>query len=372
MEGKIITLCNTGFSRAIIIKSMLDAENISCFLTNINSIHPATDSGVRIRIREEDFNRAWELLESLDQESNENKRFRIENLKKIRRILVPIDFTTYSLNACKYALELAPRMKAEITLFYAVTDPLLFTEPYSGITYINDISSMPGKGRESDIKHRMEQWIREMKILHIRESGQDTKIKHAIGHGNVVDAIQGYAEEYKPGIVIMGTHGIFGEDALYTGRITYNLIGKMETPLLIIPQNAAYKGIDYIHRILYATDFDESDFKSISSLIAILQPFQVEIHCVHIANTLDHPWNEVKMKELKEFIQSEFSTYKLICNVLEDYNAPQRIEEYAHANEIDLIAMTVRKRSLLERVFYPSITKKMFLHSYVPLLIFNS
>ncbi len=363
MESKIITLCNTGFSRALIIKSILETENIDCFLTNINSLQPAVVSGVRIRVREEDFNRAYELLDILNQDTDENKSYRIENLKKIRRILVPVDFTGYSLNACKYAMELAPRVKAEITLFYVIPDPLLFSEPYSGITYIDDPGSITGKEPERDIKQRMDRLVKKLKALDIKGTGPETKIRTMIRQGSVVEGICSEVEEYNPGIVIIGTHGIFGEDALYTGRITYNLIGKLDTPLLIIPQNATYKGIDYIHRILYATDFDESDFKSISSLMAILQPFQVEIHCVHIANTLDHPWNEVKMRELKEFIQSEFSTYKLICNVLEDYDAPQRIEEYANANEIDLIAMTVRKRSLLEKVFYPSITKKMFLHS---------
>ncbi len=45
--------------------------------------------------------------------------------KIIERILVPIDFSDYSLNACFFALHLADRMDAEIKLFHAFFNPMV-------------------------------------------------------------------------------------------------------------------------------------------------------------------------------------------------------------------------------------------------------
>ena len=45
---------------------------------------------------------------------------------------------------------------------------------------------------------------------------------------------------------------------------------------------------------------------------------------------------------------------------------------YIDQAEIDLIALTTHKRGVIERLFNPSIARKMIFHSYVPLLIFHS
>ncbi|HRP54789.1 universal stress protein [Agriterribacter sp.] len=45
------------------------------------------------------------------------------------------------------------------------------------------------------------------------------------------------------------------------------------------------------------------------------------------------------------------------------------IEQYINTNGIKLLAMVTYQRSFFERLFYPSISKKMSYHTKIPLLV---
>ncbi len=48
------------------------------------------------------------------------------------------------------------------------------------------------------------------------------------------------------------------------------------------------------------------------------------------------------------------------------------LESFVQNNEVDLLAMSTRKRSPFEKLFSPSQTKRMVYHTHFPLLAFHS
>jgi nucleotide-binding universal stress UspA family protein len=47
------------------------------------------------------------------------------------------------------------------------------------------------------------------------------------------------------------------------------------------------------------------------------------------------------------------------------------LEKYVAENNIDLIAMTKRKRNMIAKLFSPEITRKILFHTDIPLLVFH-
>lgn len=92
MEEKLVTLAILTYSKAQILKNVLENEGIEACIHNVNLIQPVISSGVRIRIRESDLPRALKIIESstwlAEDVVNEEKT----EEKHGKQILVPVDF----------------------------------------------------------------------------------------------------------------------------------------------------------------------------------------------------------------------------------------------------------------------------------------
>ena len=54
MEDKLVTLASLTYTKAQILKNVLENEGIETYIHNVNQIQPVVSSGVRLRIKESD------------------------------------------------------------------------------------------------------------------------------------------------------------------------------------------------------------------------------------------------------------------------------------------------------------------------------
>jgi nucleotide-binding universal stress UspA family protein len=372
MEDKIITIASYPYSRAILLKGRLESEGIECFLSNINLVQPQISAGVKIKITEKDAKRAVKIIEDIKEEYGNAKQKAVDKLKSIRRILVPVDFSEQSVNACDFALGLALKLKAEMKLLYCYFNPILISEPYfEDGAYIHQMDEVV-KNVAAEAKTKILQLIAQIRQNAETIGSDKIKISYTLDRGSPEDVILRFSESWDPGVIVMGTKGTGKGLVDYLGSITRKIIKKTKKPVLIVPQKHIFKGIDYIGRILYATDFDESDFKAMRILMTLLRPFDVRLYCAHITTGKESAFDQVKMERLKEHFKAEYNDYHLHCDLIERDNLMQGLEDYIEEKEIDLMALTTHKRGVIDRLFNPSIARQMLFHTNIPLLIFQS
>ncbi|MCF8267800.1 MAG: universal stress protein [Ignavibacteriales bacterium] len=372
MEDKIITITTSPYSRAQLIKGKLESEGIECFLSNINLIQPGISSGVKIKIKESDADVAYRIIEEIRNQSGKEKQEMVSNLKSIRRILVPVDFSEVSLNACNFALALAGKLKAEIKLLYSYFDPLIGTEPYIEGHTFNTYMDQMIDNIAYDAKRHLIELKSKIKEQAEEENLQNVKISYSLDKGDASDVIMHYIEKYKPGIVVMGTRGSDSDTAKFIGSVTRKVIEKSRVPVLAIPSEAKFQPGAHFLRVLYATNFDQSDFKSLRELMTLTRPFNMKIYCTHIAVDEYSSVDAARMDSLKVHLKKEYSEYDISCEVIRHENVIEGLQHYIEDKEIDMIALTTRKRGIFERFFNPSLARKMLFHSHIPLLIFQS
>ena len=170
----------------------------------------------------------------------------------------------------------------------------------------------------------------------------------------------------------MGTRGKAEGAVDFIGSVTKKIIEKAKMPVIAIPQKSVYMGINYMNSILYATDFDDSDFKALRKLMTLIRPFNMKIYCIHIASDISSTFDKIKMESLKDHFKKEYGDYNLHCDLIEHDDVLQGLEDYIDEKDIDMIALTTHKRSVFERLFNPSLAKKMLFHTNIPLLVFHS
>ena len=75
----------------------------------------------------------------------------------MKNLLVPVDFSDYAHNACLYALHLASRDKAKVTLFHAYHIPIV--DPLMPSEYLSDLA----ESAEKEINANMDKLINQLK-----------------------------------------------------------------------------------------------------------------------------------------------------------------------------------------------------------------
>lgn len=371
MKDQIITVATCPYSKAQLIKGRLESEGIECFLSNINLIQAGIASGVNVKINENDATKAFQIIEQLKMMSGKGKQKTLASMKRIRRILVPVDFSEASLNSCSFALGMAQKLKAEVKLLYSYFNPIINTDPYmegQSFNYLMDnvLVDIEKEARKQivDLKNKLKVRIKEENLHFV-------KISYALDRGIPEHVIMKYIDSYKPGIVVMGTKGIGKSTVSYLGSVTKKVIEQANIPVLLIPEKSIFTGMEYISKVVYATNFEESDFKSLRKLMTLVRPFNIRINLAHISVGNSDTLDQAKMSALKNHLMKEYKEFDITCDVIHHDDIIQGLEEYLDSKEIDLIALTTHKRGVIERLFNPSIARKMIFHSYVPLLIFH-
>ena len=124
MEEKLVTLAILTYSKAQILKNVLENEGIEACIHNVNLIQPVISSGVRIRIRESDLPRALKIIESsawlAEDVVNEEKT----EEKHGKQVLIPVDFSDYSMAACEFGFNFAAKIQAEVVLMHVYFSPV--------------------------------------------------------------------------------------------------------------------------------------------------------------------------------------------------------------------------------------------------------
>ena len=369
MEESLVTLATDHYTAAEVLKARLEAAGIECFLSNVHLIQGAAPEGVKIKIRSSDVEKALRLVQEWKAEQEYADR---KNPRTVRRVLVPVDFSDYSRNACMYALNLAHKIKAEIKILHVYYAPIVDLVPITDAYSIQVDMDINLREMEANAKKNLMYFVNDIRELASKNNIDDVKIGYALREGVTEDEIARMAKDYNPGIIVLGTKGKGEKQSDIIGSVVYRVLDRTKVPVLAIPENSAYNIKREVKNIAYATEFDDSDFVAIRRLLSILSEFKVKVHCIHLSKEGRKSMDEVKMENLKDYFRKVHKGIEVNCHLLEGEDNLKEVELFVEEKQIDLFSMINRKRGLLARLFSPGLTRKLIYQSTIPLLIFRA
>ncbi|GAE15504.1 hypothetical protein IX307_001409 [Bacteroides pyogenes] len=372
MEDKLVTLAILTYTKAQILKNVLENEGIETYIHNVNQIQPVVSSGVRLRIKESDLPRALKITESSVWLSESIVG---ENLPKVKsksnKILIPVDFSSYSLKACGLGFNLAKLENLEVVLLH-----VYFTPIYASSLPYGDVFNYQ-MGDEESVKTIIKKVHADLNLLSdkIKEkisSGEfpDVKFSCILREGIPEEEILRYAKEQRPPIIIMGTRGKNQKDIDLIGSVTAEVIERSRTTVLAIPENTRFKQFNEIKRIAFLTNFDQRDLIAFESFFSAWKSFHFSVSLIHFAESKD-TWDEIKLAGIKEYFHKQYPNLEIHYDVVTNENILKGLDKYIKENEIDIITLTSYKRNIFARLFNPGIARKMIFHSDTPLLVIN-
>lgn len=375
MEDKLVTLAILTYSKAQILKTVLENEGIEAYIHNINLIQPVISAGVRVRIKESDLPHALNIIESSSWLSSEILEEEKTKKDQTPVVLVPIDFSPYSLKACDMGFEIASHLNATVVLLHVYFSPIFIPE----LHYDTDSYQIPPieMGSVTSIKNTLEKVHSQLGELtkRIEEKIQigdypNIKFKCMLREGVPEEEILQQAKSLKPLIIVMGTRGENQKDLELIGSVTAEVMERSPCFVYAIPENAQFKKFDNIHKVALFTSFDQRDLIAFDSLITTFQHHNFEISFIHInSHEAKRQWNEVKLVGIKEYFKKQYPQLEFNYSTIEEEGLLDNLDKFMKENAIDVMCTTNYKRNVFARLFNPSMAKKMLFHSNTPLLI---
>jgi len=265
------------------------------------------------------------------------------------KILFPTDFSPAAQNAYRYAIGLANDLGATIEFMHVYASSLKPRDLYLATDEVRKIRVE----RQAAQQQKMETFVHQYEFSNIGDK--------LVYPGVFTD--QEIVERTRKGVdlVIMGTKGERNPINKFMGSVTTRLMMNAACPVLAVPQNATYQGIE---KITYATTFDPTDMHFVDQLANFSKLVKAEIHFLHVT---DDPKEELEEELETPTLHKEISKFFIVTNP----SLMDGVDEFIQAQHTDILAMYIPKRGLWEQLFHTSFSKKMTFHTDTPLLVFH-
>jgi nucleotide-binding universal stress UspA family protein len=366
MEDTLVTVAIQTYERALILKGMLESEGIEVALYNVNLIQPVVSAGVRVRIRECDLPAALGIIESVS--------FLKEGVGEIphsRIILVPVDFSEFTLLAVRLAFNAAKTLHASVVILHTYYSPF-----YAGGYPIGDalIYSEQDSDAYRNMMNKNEEEMQSV-MSNLRQDIAngilpDVPFVSKFREGVPEEQILMYAKKHQPLLLIMGTKGMTSNSHDILGNVAAEVIDRSPVPVFAFPENTPFERFEGIRTIGFMTRFDQQDLVVFERMMTLLSPLHYKVYFVHLSDELN-VWNEVKLTGMMEYFKRQYPELETSYILMEEKHMIDNLNKLIQDRHIDLLTMASSKRTIFARLFNPSIARRMVFHSDTPLLVIH-
>jgi len=271
---------------------------------------------------------------------------------EINRILFPTDFSETSKKALPYALEIAKRSKAKLSLVHTIE------EPYDFAPLLDEYMRQVRRKVET-LFHELKDEIRE------DETYKNLEIETRILMGRVAFAVKEEADEWNADLIVMGTTGASGLSKVLFGSKTTEIILQSRIPVLAIPQNSRYKGLDHI---TFLTDYNEGDLDALEKTAKLGKAFNSELSVLHIEVEQDLK-SEAMFRGFQELAKEKIKYETMKFELMIQHSFIAGIADFLETQQTSLLTMVKYDKPFFSNLLSKSHSKELGFYTKVPLLI---
>lgn len=365
-DDKLVTVAIHSYEKALILKSILESEGIPAVMHGVSIIQPTLPGNARVRISEKDLPKALSIIEKVDFTSSADKE--AEEIKD--EILIPVDFSDYSLVACEFGFRLARDTKSSVKLMHVFFTPLYPASVPFGDSFALQTTDIDlYKDMKLKIEEEMKKLFGRIQEKIASDELPDVSHSYVLVEGLPEEEIISYSKKSRPRAVVMGTRGKNAKELDLIGSVTAEVMEGCRTPVFAIPEKAEHTDLSTMKNILFLTNFREREFKAFEIMMSFFKSHNVKVFLAHITKKED-VWDEIKLSGLTSRLKEIYPLLDTEYQVLDmNEGLEESIESFVESNNIDMISLSSSRRSIFARMFNPGIARRMLFHSDTPILV---
>lgn len=279
---------------------------------------------------------------------------------KIKKILVPVDFSGTGEKVMRQAAAMSRLTRAEIVLLNVLEGPLAGT----GSGYFGGSAASGAK-----YEKEMTGWIKdELDDLRRQLIGAGvTKISYLIEKGTPYKKILAAAKKVSADVIIMGTHGVSGVREFVIGSNTFRVVSEATCPVLSVQKRTTKEGFREI--LLPFCDKPHSR-ESVDYAIKMAELYHAKLHILGICyDTTPAARKKIEIEAKQIEKAANHAHVKNKVEIIKGNYFAKLIFDHAIKCKADLIVITsdLDRLSISDVIIGP-VAQQIVNHSYIPVL----
>lgn len=276
----------------------------------------------------------------------------------MKKIIVPVDFSTHSNYALKTAALLS---KKTDVIIYALH--MLDMQEHT-LSQSPEFSKEQGafffKLAEKKFKEFLQKdFLKEVRVVPV------------IKHYKVFSEIYSIANEINADLIIMGSQGATGLKEFFTGSNTEKVIRHSDVPVLVLKNEL--NDVNFMD-IVFATDFSEESIEAYKIMLSTLDFLNAKKHLLYVNLPNEKYKTTPEMDALANvFLMKAEGNIDRLINV--NYVCAKSIEEgiisFSNSVGADLITLITHGRKGLAHLISGSISEDISNHASLPIMTFK-
>lgn len=369
-EDRLITVAIHTYDHAVALKNMLEREGVTAVLHNVNLSTPVVSSGVRVRIKEADLPQALRIIENAEIFAASDCAKAAADDEPI--ILVPVDFSDYSMKATLMAFDVAFRHKARIVLLHSFINPALSKRVQLTDTFSFELAESQEVENALMKAARITMDLFESQLRQRIKNGEipPVKFSNIITEGVPEDVINDTAKNLSPILIVMGTRGSDRKEEELIGSVTAEVLDSCRFPVFSIPENISLERISDISHVLFFSNLEQEDLLALEAIHRLFINTPIEVTIVHIPGKKELSANDRKaIKSLVEYCTNHYPAFAFNSDELALGNLGDDYRRIAREHKVNVVALPNKKRNVFFRFFNPSLAHKLLLHADISMLV---
>jgi len=355
--NRLITVAIHTFDHAVELKNRLEEEGIEAVLHNVNLDEAVVASGVRVRIRERDLPLALQIIENP------------EKNKGIKRcVLLPVDFSEFSMKSCRLGMEYARRIRGKVLLLHSC----LNERHTMSLPFGSDRFDSPDDDSH-DIKQSARQRMAEFKqqLMDKIAAGElpKVKIETQVTEGIPEEQILHMAAKHDVALIVMGTCGSHRKRQNVMGSVTAEVLDACKFPIFTVPIGISEQRLADMRRVVFFSNLIQQDILSLDVFARLFDLKHLDVTIIPVVEKKQRSLVDQSLQQLLQYCREHYPECNFKTKRIAAKNFVDSFAQFAADEHIDLIAVPNKKSSIFSRLFNPSIAHRVLFQTDTPMLV---
>ncbi len=355
--NRLVTVAIHTFDRAVELKNTLEEEGIEVKLHNVNLDEKVLGSGVRVRIRERDLPLALQIIESPETASSDS-----------RCVLLPVDFSQYSIKTAKLGMEYARRSRGRVILLHSyINERRTLSLPFGSDRYESPEDDF------KDVKKTAQRRMQEFKRLIMDKiaAGEFPKvtIETKVTEGIPEEQILHFAKKYDVSLIVMGTSGTNRRRQNLIGNVAGEVMDACKFPIFTVPIGMPDIGLADITRVVFFSNLIQQDMMSLDRFARLFNMRGVEVTIIPVVDKKDRHLVDQSLQQLVQYCREHYPECTFKTKRIATKTFVESFAQFAKDEDIQLIAVPNKKSNIFSRLFNPSIAHRVLFQTDTPMLV---
>ncbi|MEJ8757422.1 universal stress protein [Pontibacter sp. H259] len=280
----------------------------------------------------------------------------------MKKILCPTDFSKTATKALEYAIYIAKKSGAHLSLLHVVHLPIVDTSETALVA-----SELLGE-QIRDASERLKAMVMQIEEMHGANRAGEFTCDYIIKEALLTDFAEHLTQHEGYSLIVMGTTG--GGNALeelLIGSNTEAVVEEVKCTLLAVPGHA--NAPDFT-KIVYATDYTSSDKIALKEVVEFAALFDACVDLVHVTKDTSEELKEKADKFWHE-VEGDYPSAQLCMREVVNNKPDEGLKAYFEQENGSLLAILRRKKGFFEELFSQRLADRMTYKAEVPLLILH-